>query len=95
MINWDFLEKNKDELRIKYLTNKPFSHLVIDNFCDESKLRELRDSVPELSNKSRDYMFAGNKFEKSNYKELGPLFDEYYNEIKSSVVFFSLKIIET
>lgn len=83
MINWNFLENNKDELRVKYLTNRPFPHLIIDDFCEESKLINLRDSVPELSNKSRDYMFAGNKFEKSNYKELGPLFEEYYNDIKS------------
>lgn len=83
MINWDFLESNKEELRIKYLSNKPFPHLVIDNFCEKEKLLELTNSVPELKNKSRDYMFAENKFEKSNYKELGPLFEEYYNDIKS------------
>ncbi|EAQ43172.1 2OG-Fe(II) oxygenase [Polaribacter sp. MED152] len=83
MINFTFLEENKENLRLEYLTNKPFSHLVLDAFCDEHKLLELRRQIPELNNKSRDYMFANNKFEKSNYKELGSLFLELYNDLKS------------
>lgn len=83
MINFDYLEKNKAELRITYLTNKPFSHLIIDSFCNEEKLIALRAQIPELNNKSRDYMFANNKFEKSNYMELGPLFDELYKDLRS------------
>ena len=83
MINLSKLESNKEDLRIKYLTSKPFSHLIIDDFCDEEKLLQLRSQIPELNNKSRDYIFANNKFEKSNYKELGPLFLELYNDLKS------------
>ena len=83
MINFKFLEKNKEKLRLEYLSSKPFSHLVIDSFCDNDKLMQLRDQIPELNNKSRDYMFANNKFEKSNYKELGPLFEEIYEDFKS------------
>lgn len=83
MIQFQKLEENIDDYRIKYLTNQPFSYLVIDDFCDEGKLQKLRSQIPELNNKSRDYMFANNKFEKSNYKELGPLFDELYNDLKS------------
>ena len=83
MIKFNRLEKNIDELRLKYLTNKPFPHLVIDDFCDEDKLLQLRSQVPTLKNKSRDYIFANNKFEKSNYKEISPLFQELYNDLKS------------
>lgn len=83
MINFDHLEKNKEQFRLEYLTKKPFSHLIVDDFCDEEKLRALREQIPELSNKSRDYMFANNKFEKSNYKEIGPLFNEIYEDLKS------------
>lgn len=83
MINFEKIEENLDELRLKYLTNKPFSFLIIDDFCDEEKLVALRKQIPELNNKSRDYIFANNKFEKSNYKELGPLFLELYNDLKS------------
>ncbi|NNF82073.1 MAG: 2OG-Fe(II) oxygenase [Flavobacteriaceae bacterium] len=83
MINFDYLEQNKEALRTKYLTNEPFSHLIIDDFCDAEKLNALRDEIPELTNKSRDYVFANNKFEKSNYKELGSLFEEIYEDFRS------------
>lgn len=83
MIHFDRLEDEKESLRVQYLTNQPFSYLVIDNFCDKEKLEQLRAEIPELNNKSRDYIFANNKFEKSNYKELGPLFQEIYDDLKS------------
>lgn len=83
MIDFDFLEKTQEELRLQYLTNKPFSHLIIDSFCDKEKLLKLKEQIPELNNKSRDYMFANNKFEKSNYKELGVLFKEIYDDFRS------------
>jgi hypothetical protein len=83
MINFDDLEENKEQYRLTYLSNQPFSHLVIDNFCDSEKLLEMKKQIPELQNKSRDYMFANNKFEKSNYKELGALFLEMYNDLSS------------
>jgi Rps23 Pro-64 3,4-dihydroxylase Tpa1-like proline 4-hydroxylase len=79
----DFLEKNKEKLRSEYLLAKPFPHLVIDNFCDSLKIEALYNKIPELNNKSRDYMFAKNKFEKSNYRELGEEFDELYNDLDS------------
>jgi hypothetical protein len=83
MINFQFLEENKEKLRLDYLLAKPYPYLVIDNFCDRAQLEEMYNSIPELSNKSRDYMFANNKFEKSNYKELGPRFQEIYTEMSS------------
>ena len=64
MINFDFLEKNKEALRIKYLTAQPFPYLIIDAFCDEERLRGAFASVLVLVCKSRDYVFANNKFEK-------------------------------
>jgi len=84
MINFDFLENNKDKLREDYLLAKPFPYLVIDNFCDAAKLEKMYAAIPELKNKSRDYMFAHNKFEKSNYKELGAEFEELYSELSSA-----------
>ncbi|MFP9097557.1 2OG-Fe(II) oxygenase [Flavobacterium sp. RHBU_24] len=83
MINFENLENNLEELRIKYLTAQPFPHLILDNFCDEEKLNKAYESVPELANKSRDYAFANNKFEKSNYKEICPEFAEFYNDLAS------------
>ena len=83
MINLSFLEENKEKLRVDYLFAKPFPYLVIDNFCDTDKLLEMYHSIPELTNKSRDYIFANNKFEKSNYKELGPACAELYSDLSS------------
>ena len=83
MINFELLENNLDELRIKYLSAQPFPHLILDNFCDEEKLTRAYEAVPELGNKSRDYAFANNKFEKSNYKEICPEFAEFYNDLSS------------
>lgn len=83
MINFKFLHDNKEQLRTDYLLAKPFPYLVIDNFCDAAKLEAMYNSIPRLTNKSRDYIFAHNKFEKANYKELGPLFLEYYTDLIS------------
>ncbi|AWI25069.1 hypothetical protein HYN49_03710 [Flavobacterium pallidum] len=83
MINFEFLEKNLETLRIQYLSAQPFPHLLIDNFCDEEKLLKAYSNVPELNNKSRDYAFANNKFEKSNYREICPEFMELYNDLSS------------
>ena len=84
MVNFQYLEDNKEKLRSDYLMAKPFPYLVIDQFCDPEKIKSLYNQIPELNNKSRDYMFAKNKFEKSNYKELGELFDELYHELSSA-----------
>ena len=83
MINFDYLEQNLDALRVQYLTAQPFPYLIIDGFCNEEKLQKAYANVPELNNKSRDYGFAGNKFEKSNYKEICPEFLELYNDLAS------------
>lgn len=83
MIDFDFIEKNKKSLKNKYYSNKPFPHLVLKNICDSAKILELYNEIPELDNKSKDYMFAGNKFEKSNYQTLGPLFKELQEDLRS------------
>lgn len=83
MINFSKLESEKEELRLKFLTARPFPHLAIDNICDASKLEELLESMPEITSKSRDYVFASNKFEKSKFSEINPLFTELYNDFTS------------
>ena len=60
MINFDLLLANKEDYRLQYLTAKPFPHLVLDGICDEAKLSSMYSGVPELENKSRDYVFANN-----------------------------------
>jgi len=83
MIRLDYLEANRERLRMEYLLAKPFPHLVLDGICDEGALTSLHAKIPELNNRSRDYVFANNKFEKSNYRELGPEFESLYNDLSS------------
>ena len=84
MIDFDYLIQHKENLRLQYLTAQPFPHLVLDGICDEAKLSAMYAGVPELENKSRDYVFANNKFEKSNYKELGSYFKELNDDLQSN-----------
>ena len=70
MINFEALESNLETLRTQYLAAQPFPHLILDHFCEEEKLDKAYASIPELENKSRDYAFANNKFEKSNYNRI-------------------------
>ncbi|MES2688924.1 MAG: 2OG-Fe(II) oxygenase [Bacteroidota bacterium] len=83
MINFQRLETNKEQLRLDYLLAKPFPHLVIDDFCDKEKITQLHNEMPEIETKSRDYVFAANKYEKSKIKDISPLFEELYNDLTS------------
>ena len=83
MINFDYLEANREKLRQEFLLARPFPHLIIDNFCYPDQLEELYASIPEISTKSRDYVFARNKFEKSRIKEISPAFQAYHEDLLS------------
>jgi len=83
MINFSFLQTNREQLRLDFLLAKPFPHLVIDQFCNEGKLLQLYKELPAIETKSRDYVFANNKFEKSGIKDISPLFTELYNDLTS------------
>jgi hypothetical protein len=83
MIRFDFLDANKEDLRLSYLTARPFPHLAVDGFCEEDKLLALLEEMPDIQTKSRDYVFAANKFEKSSFKDLSPLFRELYEDLVS------------
>lgn len=83
MIHFDQLISNREKLREVYLLAKPFPHLVIDHFCDTALLEAACSAIPELQQKSRDYVFAHNKFEKANYKTLSPLLEELQQELCS------------
>lgn len=83
MINFSRLETDKEQLRLDYLLAKPFPHLIIDNFCDTEKIAQLHNEIPEIETKSRDYVFAANKYEKSKIRDISPLFEELYNDLTS------------
>ncbi|MDZ4078364.1 2OG-Fe(II) oxygenase [Hydrocarboniphaga sp.] len=87
MLRFDKLEAQIDKLSTSFVNAKPFEHVVIDDFCDEEKLISLYNQIPdpvtENINKSRDYMFAKNKFEKSGFRSISPLFEELYDDMMS------------
>lgn len=83
MIDFDKIESKKAHLKKQYYSAKPFPFLILKDVCDKAKINELYLNIPELENKSRDYMFAGQKFEKSNYQTLGPLFKELQEDLRS------------
>ena len=83
MINFEKIEKNISVLSKQFISAKPFEHVVIDNFCVknfENHLHFIPDPNLEKINKSRDYIFAKNKYEKSKFNEISNGFDELYKD---------------
>lgn len=83
MINFERLERNKESLRKNFLEAKPFPYVAVDGFCEEEKILQLYSEIPEIKTKSRDYVFAANKFEKSKIRDISPLFTELYDDLTS------------
>lgn len=83
MIDFDRLEKQKEELRMSFLLAKPFPHLILDTFCQPHRVTELYHTIPDIETKSRDYVFAANKFEKSKFAELSAPLKELYDDLTS------------
>jgi len=83
MIDFEYLKANKEKFRNEFLNAQPFPHIGIDKICDEAKLTELYNQIPEIETPSADYVFAKNKFEKSKYYELGGLFMELHEDFNN------------
>lgn len=87
MIRFERIEAEQGELARAFAEARPFSFVVIDDFCEPEALGRLIEQIPNPDeggiSKSRDYVFAKNKFEKSNFREVGPLFEEIYSDLVS------------
>lgn len=83
MIDFEYIEANKETFRNSFLTAKPFCLLAIDNFCIKEKAEELYKNIPEIETQSADYVFAKNKFEKSKFWTMGGIFQELYDDLTS------------
>jgi len=85
MIDFERLEKEKAILREKFLNAKPFPHIAIDEFLENGKSEKLYEAIPSPKDedKSRDYIFAKNKFEFSSMMNFSDDFQELYNELTS------------
>lgn len=88
MIDIESLEQNIEQHKKIFLEAKPFEHLVIDNFCHPMKIEKALSTIPDAvdvgHNKSKDYVFAKNKFEKSEFNLLGPELAELKKDLLSS-----------
>lgn len=87
MLNFALLESGRAELKHKFHNTSPFEHLVIDHICertDELEKAVLRLPSPEATNagKSRDFIFAKNKYESSSFG----VFDEVFDELKADLL---------
>jgi hypothetical protein len=87
MINYDQLYGTEGQLRNRFLEASPFPHLVVDDFLMHDQFRGLLEHLPDAEKigmrKSRDYIFAKNKFEKSGLRELGQPFADLYEDLVS------------
>jgi hypothetical protein len=57
MINFEFIEANKEKYRNEFLTAKPFPVVAVDGLCYEDKITALYNSIPEIETASADYVF--------------------------------------
>jgi len=83
MINFEYLETNKEKFREQFLNASPFPHIGIDQFCEEEKVEKLYQSIPEIETRAADYAFSKNKFEKSKIQNISPEFTEFYKDALS------------
>lgn len=87
MINFNLIEDNLEILSQEFREAEPFPFIKIDNFADAEKLSRAIESFPVPGcakiNKSRDYIFAKNKYEKSNFKDLSSECQEIYDDFVS------------
>jgi hypothetical protein len=87
MLRFEELEARIAEFSRQFKEGRPYEHLVIDGFCDDARLSAMYDLIPdpieEGLNKSRDYMFARNKYEKSGFKDISPEFAELHGDLMS------------
>lgn len=87
MINFQVIESKIDVLNNAFLSNTPFEHIIIDDFCNPEELENALKSIPDANdvgvNKSRDFIFAKNKYEKSKFDEISPEFKILKDEMMS------------
>jgi hypothetical protein len=85
MIDFEAIERQLPRLGDAFRAARPYPFVAIDGFCDTWKLSRLVDTVPDPAaaalKKSRDYVFAKNKFEKSQFRGITPLFEELYQDL--------------
>lgn len=87
IINFDKIEGRIKSLSEDFQNASPFPWIAIDNFANTDKLVEILNAFPSPENgnikKSRDYIFARNKYETSNFKVFSNTAHELYQDLTS------------
>lgn len=87
MINFELLESTADQFKTDWQNAKPFHVLSIDGFASQGSLDELVSELPNPEQcdapRSRDYIFAKNKYERSGFAKLGVRSHELYQDLTS------------
>ncbi|WP_194745461.1 2OG-Fe(II) oxygenase [Thermaurantiacus tibetensis] len=85
IIHFSRLERDSALLAQAWRAAKPFEHVIIDEFGDPDKLLAILQTFPNLSQlkRSRDYIFAREKYEKNQFAALSPLTQQLREELLS------------
>jgi len=85
IIRGDALADKADALAAQWQRADPFPLMVIDDFCDPEVLGRICDAFPspESLSKSRDYIFAKDKFEKNAFRDLHPDMARLHDDLLS------------
>ena len=86
LINTNYSDPEK--LNVSYTTNKPFPHIVLDNFIDEGLLKGILDEFPDLSEvKSRREFKTSRetKFISNSSADLSPKAFELISYLNSDI----------
>lgn len=87
MIDFNRLESGLANMRQEWNTAQPFQLVIIDEFARDDMLSAMMSELPlpgaaNLS-KSRDYVFAKNKYEKSGFASFGQISKALYDDLIS------------
>jgi Rps23 Pro-64 3,4-dihydroxylase Tpa1-like proline 4-hydroxylase len=85
MIDFDRLEKEKDILKNKFLSAKPFPHIVIDDFLSPNfaDILYYDAATPNKKYKVNDPLFSKNKFQFPHFKNFSKSYHDFHTEITS------------
>jgi len=84
MIDFERLEREREMLREKFLSAKPFPHIAIDDFLKEGCAERLYEtaSLPKKENKIKDPLFSKNRFQFPQFEG----FSEDYKKLQEDVL---------
>jgi hypothetical protein len=81
----DKMENQIERLRQEFHSAQPFEYVIIDNFLNNEIYHKILSQIPEpqFENKSRDFIFARNKFESPNFQIFGEVFAALKDDLRT------------